>query len=570
MIVSLQISIFSIPDNKTLGVAIFRCLLSPCWLLASDWQFWLEKHGFKSGGFDFDRIKSQKNYKSHHVLSRIGNAVTTEVIEIVASFGNQIVVADELAQRMPVLFALMASDTHPFYHPTNAPDFCCNLPIFLAYIRHLLHVGALLFSTSHATRQVKSLHTKTGVLTNDEEHVKVGLGVVDLNEWYRVWSTRFQFLPELVKLFPESKRNLSLYDLVYILIYGLSPYKPETDHKKFVLTYHNSKKGPNDLLGKRPSKSSLHLIKNKVPAAFFDALHKKVHKNCKLPRNVAEVKQLKKNMKEESWEKGTFLVNGNYNHSPPDDDGGKEYQQYLSGFGPRQYLSRYMHVLPDNISMSSDTAKKRLNEQYSGPVDPNGAYLRQKFDNETPVWKNQDVRTKTTPREAASVSVAGSSAGGGDGDDGTAAVDQAEESGGSQPNNNNAQGNAATASTKDRDGPYVRSVPKANQHHVKKKIPDDVYKAMDIAKQNEIKKALEDDMSEAIKKAPNEEVALRIYLKAGKAMVDNQQLGEGTNDVVFNDDELRELSQMFEQTAHKVAKMLGKNCTSTDTGFKVT
>jgi hypothetical protein len=492
----LQISIFSIKDNKAMGEAIFRCVLAAVWFLASDWLYCYENKFYHKCKFDIKAIKTtSKSYSSHRAKYRFGAGTTTEVLEIIEVFGNQMVVADNLAFRMPVLFAHMVSESHAFHRPESAKDFCCNIHIFLAYIRYLLHKKALHFCAKEGMEMVKKTNEKTGrFATSSKPHE---------DYWYTHFTPRYTFSAAIVKEYEELRRRLSLYDLVYILLYGVAPFlKMQKGNSKGA--YENCEKNNRDYNANRPKPGSF-LPATKVPQPFYNALHKICHLECKIPVTPADLADLKTNMEEDSWKKGSLTTDGKYNHKPLGGD-------YLSGFSTGFLLERFLHISPDSSSVSSDRVKTIINRHYKD--DKPDLFFTNEFDGDTPevnstqkapaiTTDSGDQPPKTKKRRVVAKVVAKAST---SGNNRTSAEDLPTTT-------------TTTKSTDKQERLWKRHIDDDNhdkEHKmiVKKRMKKDDFDKLSSAHKNQYRDAVSTDIFRVMEKSPDDDVMVGALIDA--------------------------------------------------------
>jgi hypothetical protein len=364
-------------------------------MCAADWA-----HFFKAYAYAQIKPRATKNltllgntnFTSAAFHYRIMSGQLTEIMEILAVFGNQFVVPEDLIHSLPVLYALLVSESHAYHHPRDAKIFCCNFPLFVCYIRHLLHEDACLeFSLARAIKQSERMSIVGGHL-EPNEHSPIGI-----NDWYEHFTPRYAFhvdlLSECEGVLPKGK-HYSLYELVYILVYG-------------VMINSDNPGSSTDIFGHRPAGQRRYIEPAKIDPSFFKELHKKAHNKMEVPRegNEDDQKQFRQDMLSDRWRRGAFVAEGKtktkwkYDHRANIDD-----VRYLNGLGPDVMLARFLYHYPDSVPESK--YGKYVMAQYK-PVDENGEksdtesehFITQLYDSNIAEWyhepKSSPKKTKT-------------------------------------------------------------------------------------------------------------------------------------------------------------------------------
>jgi hypothetical protein len=140
--------VFDTPGNNTNdGSLIFQTFIWFVCLVTADW----------SGALLY---KKPRSYVAGRVRNRVQFAVGSDMIELLSKYGSCITVTDELAIRLPYLYALLANEGQPFCRPTLCDDFVGNFPLFVSFVRNLVDKSILEFDEERIKSIVKSVDAK--------------------------------------------------------------------------------------------------------------------------------------------------------------------------------------------------------------------------------------------------------------------------------------------------------------------------------------------------------------------------------------------------------------------------
>jgi hypothetical protein len=349
---------------------IFRCIIIPANIFAQDYTFFLKHEIYEVWEDNPNKKlrckKAPKDWKTKQIASRVASATVTEILEIIGAFGNQLIATDDLLKRIPALYALLASESHPFYKPRRGDDFVGNLPLFLCYIRFLINTYAIQYSSPRARKALNKTDPKSGNLLAKK--------FSDPDTWYLDWSPKYIFHNSLENI-DENLIGMdwSLYDLVNILVWG-----------KVCTTYDQGKNEFSDPNGRRSTKCRFQPVNPK----FFIALVELTHKGASIPKE-SEMDLVREEMKSESW------IHGKYTGISDDEyDFCTDLTFLKSMLGPAAMLARFLYQPVDtalNVFYQNKDALRNHFSYHQLPQEkkeePVERFIWAEFDKKKVTWK---------------------------------------------------------------------------------------------------------------------------------------------------------------------------------------